>query len=329
MTNSRIGGRLLGFLTLAAILLSSLVIAQSQTQLRIASVSSPAHPHHAALEHFAELVEEKTDGQVTATVAHSSQLGGERDYIESMQLGTLHVAQVSTAPLTAFVPELKVFSLPYIFRDSEHFSNVLNGPVGEELFAEIEERGLIPLAWFDNGSRSVFNNVRPIETPEDLQGIKIRVLQDPIMVDTYNTLGASAVPMAYGEVYTALQQGVLDAAENAPWNVLAEKFYEVTDYFSLTETFAPPGVLLMSKQVYDSLPGDVQEALLEAGQETQEYVFQLIQEYAADSLDELREVGMEVNEVDTAPFREAVAPVYDQYADEIGADLIRRVQEAQ
>lgn len=314
-------------LTLIAVLLfGTYGNAQQETRLRIASVSSPTHPHHIALEHFATLVEEKTAGRVTATVAHSSQLGGERDYIEGMQLGSIHMAQVSTAPLTAFVPELKVFSLPYIFRDSEHFLNVLNGPVGDRLFEEIEERGLVPLAWFDNGSRSVFNSIRPIESVEDLRGLKIRVLQDPIMVDTFNTLGASAVPMPYGEVYTALQQGVLDGAENAPWNILAERFYEVSQYFSLTEHFAPPGVLLISKRVYDRLPTDVQEAVLEAGRETQDYAFQLIQEYAATSIEQLREAGMQVNEVDSAPFREAVQPVYERFADEIGADLIEDVQ---
>lgn len=299
----------------------------ADTTLRIASVSGPQHHHNVALRWFADQVE-KRDVGLELRVLDGAQLGGERDYIEGMMLGSIEMAQVSTGPIAAFVPEFDLFSLPYLFEDTEHFVRVIEGPVGERMFELLEERGIKGLAWFDNGYRNVFNSKRPVTTPEDMQGLKIRVMESPLMVDTINAMGGAATPMAYGELYTALQQGVLDGAENAPGNVLNDKFFEVADYYSLTHHFRPPGVVAISLEVWNRLSPEQQAALEEEAQALQTYEIALTQEVEQRALEELEAAGMQINEADREAFREAVQPVYEEFKSRFGPELIELVEGA-
>lgn len=295
-------------------------------ELSLGSISGPAHLHNVVLREWSEMVEEETDGRLVINVFDSAQLGGEREYIEGMKLGTVDMCQTSTGPISGFIPQFMVVGLPYVFQSFDQIEESLNGEIGQALFDLLEDEGMIGLAWFTNGFRSVFNSERPIRTPDDLNGLKIRVMESPLMVSTLNAMGASATPMAYSELYTAINQGVMDGAENAPGNVLNDKFFEVTGYYSMTEHFAPPGVVAISKTVYESLPEDLQEYLIEAGKELQAMEMARDREAQAKFLEELEAKGMKVNTVDKDAFTEAVAPVLDQYRSEIGPEIMNLIK---
>ena len=310
----------------ASLLVPSVDAAEKVT-LRIASVSGPQHHHNEALRWYAERVANRTSGRLDVKVLDGAQLGGERDYIEGMILGSIEMAQVSTGPIAGFIPEFDLFSLPYMFRNTDHFVKVINGPVGAKFIDLLEKRGIKGLCWFDNGYRSVFNSKRPIRTPEDMKGLKIRVMESPIMVDTINAMGGSATPMAYGELYTALQQGVLSGAENAPGNVFNDKFYEVTKYYSLTNHFRPPGVVVISLRVWNRLSKEDQAVLQEEAKALQTYEIDLTQKVEKESIEKLKAKGMQINEVDFDAFQKAVKPVHDKFAARFGPDLIKQVLE--
>ena len=306
--------------------LASPALAQDTT-IRVASVTGPAHHHNISLRWFAEQVAARDVG-LTIEVLDGGQLGGERDYIEGMMLGSIQMAQVSTAPVAGFVPEFDLLSLPYVIRDTDHFKAVVSGPVGEKFSELAEARGLKILAWFDNGYRHVFNKARPVVTPEDMAGLKIRVMESPLMVNTVNAMGGSATPMSYAELYTALEQGVLDGGENAAGNVLNDRFYEVTGYLSLTQHFRPPGIVAMGMATWNRLTEEQQQVLLEEGVRLQDYEIALTAEIEAQALEELKAQGMEINEADVDAFRARMDPVYEGFTAVHGAELLEAVQNA-
>ncbi|MEZ5824328.1 MAG: TRAP transporter substrate-binding protein [Geminicoccaceae bacterium] len=297
----------------------------ADTTIRVASVTGPSHHHNVSLRWFAERVAARDVG-LNIEVLDGAQLGGERDYIEGMMLGSIQMAQVSTAPVSGFIPEFDLFSLPYLIRDTDHFKNVISGPVGEKYNELAEARGLKILAWFDNGYRNVFNKVRPIVAPADLEGLKIRVMESPLMVNTVNAMGGSATPMSYSELYTALEQGVLDGGENAAGNVLNDKFYEVSGYYSLTQHFRPPGIVAVSLQTFGGLTEEQQAALIEEGAALQDYEIELTAEVGAQAIEELKNKGMEINDADVAAFRDRMGPVYEDFAAKQGSELLEMVQ---
>ncbi|NQT58852.1 MAG: TRAP transporter substrate-binding protein [Bacteroidetes bacterium] len=291
-------------------------------ELSIGSISGPSHLHNVVLREWVELVKEETNGRLVLTVFDSAQLGGEREYIEGMKLGTVDMCQTSTGPISGFIPQFMVAALPYVFQGFDQIEETLTGKLGQKLFGLLEDEGIKGLAWFTNGFRSVFNTERPIYVPEDLKGLKIRVMESPLMVSTLNAMGASATPMAYSELYTAIHQGVMDGAENAPGNVLNDKFFEVCSYYSLTEHFAPPGVVAISLSVFNKLPEDLQEYLVEAGKKLQKMEMSQDREAQGKFLEDLKASGMKVNTVDKAAFTEAVAPVLEKFSAEIGSEIM-------
>ena len=303
---------------LALLFVIGLQSANAQT-IRIASVSGPDHHHNKALNWFADKVNKQNIG-VTFKVLSGGQLGNsERAYIEGMQQGTIQMSQVSTGPMAGFVGEFDIFSLPYMFRDTNHFKKVLSGPIGDKFLGMLEPKGMIGLAWFDNGYRNMFNGKKPINEPSDMAGLKIRVMKSPLMVNTVNAMGGSATPMAYGELYTALQQGVLDGGENAAGNVLNDKFFEVSKYYSITQHFRPPGVVAMSKKTWDSLSNKQKAAIEKAAAELQEYEIDLTTEVVNNAMKTLESKGMIVNKANVSAFAEAVKPVYASYSDKYGS----------
>lgn len=295
--------------------------------IRVASVTGPAHHHNISLRWFGEQIAARDVG-LAIEVLDGGQLGGERDYIEGMMLGSIQMAQVSTAPVAGFVPEFDLFSLPYVITDTDHFKSVVSGPVGAQFAEMAEARGLKIIAWFDNGYRHVFNRARPVNTPDDMAGLKIRVMESPLMVNTLNAMGGSATPMSYNELYTAIEQGVLDGGENAAGNVLNDRFYEVTGYLSLTQHFRPPGIVAVSMAAWNRLSEEQQQVMIEEGARLQEYEIALTAEVEAQALAELAAQGMQINEVDVEAFRARMAPVYEDFIARHGSELLEAVQNA-
>lgn len=300
----------------------------ADTTIRVASVTGPSHHHNVSLRWFADRIAARNVG-LNIDVLDGAQLGGERDYIEGMMLGSIQMAQVSTAPVSGFIPEFDLFSLPYLIRDTDHFKAVVSGPVGAKYSGLAEARGFKILAWFDNGYRNVFNKVRPVVTPEDMAGLKIRVMESPLMVNTLNAMGGSATPMSYSELYTALEQGVLDGGENAAGNVLNDKFYEVSEYFSMTQHFRPPGVVAISLTTWNGLSAEQQAVLTEEAAALQDYEIQLTGEVGATAVEELRAKGMKINDANVAAFRERMGPVYEDFIAKHGSEVLEAVQNTQ
>lgn len=298
-----------------------------QVVLRVGHVLASDHSYQIGLEKFAELVEEKSNGTIKINIFHSSQLGNERDLVEGMQLGTVEMGLISTGPIAGFVPEVMLLDLPYIIEDIEHAEKVLDGEIGDFINQKFLDAGIRNLAWWEQGFRSVYNNIRPIEKPSDMEGIKIRVMESPLMVDTFNIMGGKSTPMAWGELYTALQQGVVDGCEGAAETIQTGGMGEVTKYGSLTKQFYSAVPLFISEQVFQNLTPEQQTALQEAAIEARDFERQIIREREAEFFKKLEEQGVIFNEPDLAPFQEAVKPLYDKYADEVGGkELIEKVQ---
>lgn len=297
--------------------------------IRVGHVLAPTHPYTLGLQKFADLVAEKTDNQVKVEVFHSSQLGNERDMIEGLQLGTLEMALVSTAPLSSFTDDFLVFDLPFIFKDTVNARKVVDSEIGQDMLDDLDSQGIIGLCYMENGFRNITNNKGPINAPEDLKGLKIRTMENPVHMESINSLGASATPMAFGELFTALQQGTIDGQENPLPVIESSKFYEVQKYLTISEHFYAPSPLLIGKDFYNGLSPELQSAIKEAALEAREYERQLIDEMNEKLMVELEEKGMEINKPDKAPFIAAVQPVYEQFEDKIPAELVQKVIAAQ
>lgn len=262
---------------------------------------------------FAELVEQRTEGRIKIDVYANAVLFDEKSAIEAVQMGGLAFCRVNAQPLSDFCLPLGTLSLPYIFRDEAHLWKVLDGPVGEELLAELTANGIIGLAYYDSGSRSFYNSKREVKTPEDMKGLKIRVQQSKLMMGLVEALGASATPMAYGEVYTGLQSGVIDGAENNWPSYYSTSHYEVAKYFTLDHHTRTPEVLCMSKAIWDTLSPEDQKIVKQAARESEEVQKAAWKAYEEKSIKAIRDGGKNViTEVpDLAPWQEAVKKVYD------------------
>lgn len=290
---------------------------------KLASVLPDSHPVHKALVYFAEQVGEKTKGEVKITVFPAGQLGQEKDYIEGVKVGAIEITKVSSAPLGQFAPSLQVVSLPFIWRNDAHQHAVLDGPVGARLMKDLEKNGFKGLAFFDAGFRNVTTQAGPVKVPADLKGKKVRVMQSKPLIDTINAFGATAVPMGQSEVYVALQQKVIDGWENNEPTVLTFNMQEVCKYFSYTRHTSIPDILVMSKQVFDAAPKNVQTAILDAAAQAIPYQRKIWASYIDDAVKQLKAKGMVFNEVnDIREFQALAKPIYKQFEPVVGADLI-------
>jgi tripartite ATP-independent transporter DctP family solute receptor len=321
---------IIAIISLLLIATSTLMFSASKTKAqkynwKLASVLADTHPVHKALIFFADKVNEKTKGVVKITVYPSGQLGQEKDYIEGVKAGSIEFTKVSSAPLGQFSPSLQVVSLPFIWRDLDHQHKVLNGPIGKKLMADLEKSNFKGLAFFDAGFRSLTTRDKPINTPADLKGLKIRVMQSKPLIDTINAFGATAVPMGQSEVYIALQQKVIDGWENNEPTVLTFNMQEVCKYFSYTLHSSIPDILIMSKTVFDKVPFSIQKAIIDAANETVTYQHQVWADYIGDAVNQLKAKGMIFNKVNNKQFQDIVKPLYKDYEKDIGADLIKSV----
>ncbi|MEF2553984.1 TRAP transporter substrate-binding protein [Aurantimonas sp. A2-1-M11] len=310
---------------LAAVM--ALCAGPAAAQHKLAHNAAPGNPKWDASERFAELVEEKTEGRVTIDVGGNAQFAEDAEALTNMRLGTLAFSANSQGPMSAIVPQFSLLGLPFLFEDLPQAWEVVDGPFGDSLKALAEEQGLLVLAFWDNGIRQTSNNVRPIEAPADLAGLKIRTPPDPITVDIFNALGASPTPLAFSELYIALEQGVVDGQENPLINIWSSKLHEVQKYISLTGHKYEATLLLASKSVFDSFSEEDQTAIREAATEAGEYNRQRSLNDEKELRAKLEEAGVTFNEVDKQPFVDATQAVYDQWREKY-PEMVDQVVEA-
>jgi len=278
---------------------------------------------------FKELVEEKTGGKVEVKLYPNSQLGGERDAIEGISLGTIDMGIITNAPISGFVPAFQALDLPFIFSSKEEAYNVLDGEFGKNLLKKLEAKGIKGLGFAEGGFRQMINNVRPINVPDDVKGVKFRVMENPIYIGMFKALGSNPTPMAWGETFTAVQQKTIDGLEIPIPVIHQNKFYEVTKYLSLTNHTYSPLVYMISMKTWDKLPEDIQKAIEESVQEAIPIQRKKNSENVSRLLEDLKEKGMVVNKVeDLSLFKDKVKPLYKEFEDEIGKDVIEALLEA-
>ena len=235
----------------------------------------------------------------------------------------------ASSPLEGFIEEMKVLGLPYLFRDSEHFWKVMNGPIGKELLAAGEKVRLKGLCFYDAGARSFYTAKKPIRTPADLKDMKIRVQQSPVAMDLIRAFGASPTPIAWGELYTSLAQGVVDGAENNPPSLYTSKHYEICKYYTLDQHAMPADVLMMSMKAWNKLTAPEQKIFQEAADESVVFQRKIWAEFEKESMDAVRRAGVEVIEPDKEAFKKAVEPMYKKYEGTKIGDLVKRIREVE
>lgn len=294
--------------------------------LKLAHSLPPAAPVHLAMERFAALVAEKSGGTVEVQIFPSGQLGSETETLEQLQRGALALVKTSTAALEGFVPAMAVFGVPYVFRSEDHFWRVLEGPLGEELLAAGQSADIHGLCYYDAGARSFYTVPRGVNTPADLRGLKIRTQQSATSIEMIKTLEGAAAAIPFGELYTALQQGMVDGAENNPPSVYDSRHWEVAKHYALDEHTRVPDMLVFSRPIWDRLSPQVQAWIKEAARESVPFQRRIWAEYVAECLDKLRAEGVTITQPDQAAFQEAVQPMYERLETTPLGLLITRVQ---
>jgi tripartite ATP-independent transporter DctP family solute receptor len=313
-----------GTSVVAAALLMLLASSPGRAQQHKATLSSILAPNHMitrAYQMFADKVAQKTNGAVAIKVAHSAQLGGIKETADDLIAGNLEFAMINNAAIGALYPRAMLFDLPFVFRDNEHMKKVVRGPIGTQLYQEFADKTgmMVLMAGMADGPRSVWNRVRPIQHPDDLKGMKLRVMESSLMIDTFRALGAVPQPMPFPDVYMAAKQGVIDGAETPPAGLLTMKAPELAKYYSFTNHFSLPVELGMNVRWFKSLSPAHQQAILAAADEARAWYDG---EYTKDeqaSLAAAKKAGMVINEVaDLNEFRKRVKPVYDKYLERVG-----------
>ncbi len=318
--------------TLAALLataaLSSAAFAECELTLKSSDTHPDGYPTVAAVQKMGEMLKERSGGRICIDVFHSAQLGEEKDTIEQTKFGVIDLNRVSMGPFNNEIEETKVVSLPFIFRSVDHMHKVMDGDIGAEIAAAFEPHGFVALAFYDGGSRSFYNSKKPITSIEDLAGMKVRVMQSDVFVDMMTALGANATPMPYGEVYSGIQTGVIDGAENNWPSFESSGHYEVAGYYTLNEHLIVPEVLVMSKISWDKLSPEDQELVRAAARESMPINRELWAAREKESEDKVRAAGVQViDNIDKTPFIEAMVPVYEKHANTPKLqDLVTRIQ---
>ena len=293
-------------------------------EIKSSDVHPMGYPTTDAIEYMGQLLSTWTGGRMNIKIFHSMQLGGEKEALEQVQLGALEMTRVSVGVVGPIVDEFNAFNLPYFFRSVDHMHNVVDGEIGTELLNRLEAGGLIGLGYMDAGSRSFYNNIRPIASIDDLQGLKVRVMQNPIFIDMVNAMGGNGLPIAFNELYTAIQTGVVDGAENNPPSYESGKHYEVAQYYTLTEHLMVPEIFVFSKKVWDTLSPLDQQLIRKASVLAVQKERELWAAREQVSLDKLKEQGIQViTEIDKQPFIDATEPVRMKFGEKY-SDLIKK-----
>ena len=299
--------------------------------LKLAHGLDTGHPVHKAMVFMADRAKEKSGGRLRIDIYPSEQLGSEKECIEQLQIGALSMTKISSSALESFIPKAKVLGLPYLFRDSEHYWKVLLGPIGKELLAAGEDKPvyLKGLCFYDAGARSFYTKNKRIDSPADLKGLKIRVQRSEMAIRMIQAMGASATPIDWGELYTSLQQGVVDGAENNSPSFYTSMHYEVCKYYILDEHTRPPDVLLISAIVWNKLSPQFQQILQEAADESVEYERKLWAEQEKANLEAVEKAGVTILRPDKEPFRQAVQSMWKEFEGTEVGKLAERILEVQ
>lgn len=318
------------FTKLFAVLATSLLaasLAQAQTTMKI-SISTAQNSHQGiAIDTFAKEVEKRTNGRYKVQTFYNGALGGERESIEAVQLGTQELAFSSTGPVPNFVPETKILDVPFLFRDKAHARAVLDGPIGQDLLTKFESKGFKALAWAENGFRHMTNSKRAVNTPEDLKGLKMRTMENPVHIAAYKGFGIITTPMAFPEVFTALQQGTVDGQENPLSVIISAKFDQVQKHLSLTGHVYSPAIFVMNKAAFDKLSAADKQAFIDAAKEGTKANRARVDEDDAKGVADLRAKGMTVVEnLDKAKFVQAIAPVNAEFEKQFGKANIDKIR---
>ncbi|MFZ4451197.1 TRAP transporter substrate-binding protein [Salibacterium aidingense] len=295
-------------------------------QLRLGHQSPKETNYHRGSEKFVELVEEKTDGGVEIEIYPFRELGTDRELLEAMQFGTLDFGMISGPPISGFAKRTAVLDLPFLFEDWEHVNQFLGSDLEQEFYNLTEEANLKTFGTMARGFRHITTNEGPIETPEDMDGLTTRVIESPVYVESYEQLGASPQSMNWGDAYTALEQGAIDAQENTMDIIYDENVYDVQNHVSKTGIQFVFGFLMASKEQFDSWPEDVQTAVLEAGEEAMDEINKENEVHEAEYEELLEEEGMKIHEVDKEPFKEAIDSVYQNWTEDNGDEMLKEIQ---
>ncbi|GAA3857440.1 TRAP transporter substrate-binding protein [Celeribacter arenosi] len=298
----------------AATALALVATAGAAEEWRAWNIHVDGHPNTAAMDRFAELVAERTGGEVTVEVFHGGVLGSQPDALEQVQLGAIDIGNFNLGPIGPLVKEANLVSLPFIFRSVDHMFRVLDGPAGDKVSAAMGEAGILPIGWFDAGARSFYNNSGPINSPADVEGMKIRVMNNDLFTGMVNAMGGNGTPMAFAEVYQALGTGVVDGAENNLPSFESVGHYEVSGFYSLSEHLIIPECICVNTAKFGALSQEMQDAVRSAAEEASVYQRELWAEQTAASRTAVEAAGVKINEIaDKGPFQEAMAPVYADY----------------
>jgi tripartite ATP-independent transporter DctP family solute receptor len=302
---------------------------QQKLVLKATDVHPLGYPTVEAVVRMGKKLEQATNGRLSIQMYPSMQLGGEKEMIEQAQVGALALARISVGPMGPIVPELNVFNLPFMFRDTAHMEKVIDGQIGDELLQKLSSHptaNLIGLCWMNAGTRNVYNSKKPIRSVEDLKGLKIRMMGNPVFVDTMNALGGNGVSMGFDQLVNAMQTGVVDGAENNEPTYATGQHYRYAKYYSMTGHLMIPEILVFSKKIFETLPKDDQELIRKFAKEAQHEERTLWYEMEKKSILQMKEAGVEITEIaDKKPFQAAVKPVWDKYGAQVSG-LIERIQ---
>jgi tripartite ATP-independent transporter DctP family solute receptor len=323
----------LGLVTLAVGATGGLALrsagAQAKMVLKATDVHPLGYPTVEAVVRMGKKLEQATGGRLSVEMFPSMQLGGEKEMIEQAQVGALAMARISVGPMGPIVPELNVFNLPFMFRDTPHMEKVIDGQIGDEMLKKLSDHptaGLIGLCWMNAGTRNVYNSKRPIRSMADLKGLKIRMMGNPVFVDTMNAIGGNGISMGFDQLINALQTGVVDGAENNYPTYASGQHYRYAKYYSLTEHLMIPEILVFSKKVWSGLSKEDQALIAKVAKEAQQEQRKLWYEMEEKSIKQIKEAGVEIDKVaDKKAFQDAVKPVWEKYGKQHTA-LIARIQ---
>jgi tripartite ATP-independent transporter DctP family solute receptor len=320
---------LAGALALSGTAVGHRATAQEKKALKASDVHPEGYPTVQAVENMGKKLEQATGGRLSIQMYASMQLGGEKEMIEQAQVGAIQFVRVSVGTLGPVIDDLNVLNLPFLFRDTAHMNKVVDGPIGQQLLDKVtnnQAAKLVGLCWMDAGARSFYDTKRPIKSIADLKGLKIRVIGNPMFVDMANALGANGVAMGYDQVFSALQTGVIDGAENNPPSFVFDNHYQVAKYYTLTQHLIVPEMLVYSRAAWDQLSPDDQALIKKFSRETQADARELWNKTEGEAMDRMKAAGIEIIPIaDKTPFRDAVKPVWDKYGSKF-AELIKQIQ---
>ncbi|KAA9019558.1 DctP family TRAP transporter solute-binding subunit [Niallia endozanthoxylica] len=296
--------------------------------IKVGHISPDGQAYAIGFNEYAKAVEEATNGKVKFEIFGNGALGGEREMLEGVQLGTLDMSVITTGVVTNFVPEVSVIEFPFLFRDLDHTYKTLDGEVGQELLDKMSDVNLKGIAFWENGQRHLANSKKPIKSVEDLKGLKMRTIESELLLDTYSALGTNATPMAFPEVYSGLQQGVIDGSDFSTGVYYTTNVYEQSKHFSEVGLYYASATLVMNQELFASLPEEIQKVIVDLGKEYAQKERQINQDLMEDYKKNLVEKGVEIipeEDIDMESFRKAVQPVYEKHAERYG-DYVERIQ---